>query len=334
MQRTLTLSLLAFIGAPLLAQPTIEASENQPEIGDDITVNTGAYTSAGAAGNDQTYDFSGLTSTGTRTWTYIDPAVYPDAGTLFPTANIAMTDGATDTTFFAMSGAALTVVGEDAALLGFGYTAPITQGPDHIRWPASLGTNWSGPISATFDIDGVGTFTRSGSYTAAVDGAGTLILPGGTSMAVIRVRFTSTEVNAGTLVTVTRKKEIYSYHTRFKAHPVVRIIADSLSSNIGPSLNTLVTEWLDVTEVGIGETDALNIDLAPNPAKELVVLTTERPVVAVELRDAAGRLVPTSSARIQGARVELGLAGLRPGFYLVQVTAADGGRATRRLVVE
>ncbi|MBL8009131.1 MAG: hypothetical protein JNJ64_00880, partial [Flavobacteriales bacterium] len=54
MQRTLTLSLLAFIGAPLLAQPTIEASENQPEIGDDITVNTGAYTSAGAAGNDQT----------------------------------------------------------------------------------------------------------------------------------------------------------------------------------------------------------------------------------------------------------------------------------------
>ncbi|MBK8949509.1 MAG: T9SS type A sorting domain-containing protein [Flavobacteriales bacterium] len=297
-------------------------------------MNTGAYTSAGAAGNNQTYDFSTLTSAGTRTWTYIDPAVYPDAGTLFPTANIAMTDGATDTTFFAMSGSALTVVGEDAALLGFGYTAPIAQGPDHIRWPASLGTNWSGPISATFDIDGVGTFTRSGSYTAVVDGAGTLVLPGGTSMEVIRVRFTSNEVNAGTLVTVTRKKEIYSYHTRFKAHPVVRIIADSLSSNIGPSLNTLVTEWLDVTEVGIGEADALNIDLAPNPAKELVVLTTERPVVAVELRDAAGRLVPTSAARIQGTRVELGLAGLRPGFYLVQVTAADGGRATRRLVVE
>jgi len=148
------------------------------------------------------------------------------------------------------------------------------------------------------------------------------------------VRFTSTEVNAGTLVTVTRKKEIYSYHTRFKAHPVVRIIADSLSSNIGPSLNTLATEWLDVTEVGIGEDEGLSFNLAPNPAKELVVLTTERPVVAVELRDAAGRLVPTGAGRIQGTRVELGLAGLRPGFYLVQVTAADGGRATRRLVVE
>lgn len=333
MHRTLTLSALAFVAAPILAQPVIEASENQPEIGDAITVNTGAYTSAGAAGNGQTYDFSGLTSAGTRTWTYIDPAVYPDAGTLFPTATIAMTDGATDTTFFAMSGTALTVVGEDAALLGFGYTAPLAQGPDHIRWPATLGDSWSGPITANFDIDGVGPFTRTGSYTAVVDGAGTLVLPGGTSMEVIRVRFNSTEVNAGTLVTVTRKKEIYSYHTRFKAHPVVRIIADSLTSNIGPSLNTLVTEWLDVTEVGMGER-SLAFSLAPNPAKEVVVLTTERPVASVELRDAAGRALPVNAARIQGTRVELGLKGLRPGLYLVQVTAADGGRAARRLVVD
>ncbi|MBK9276140.1 MAG: T9SS type A sorting domain-containing protein [Flavobacteriales bacterium] len=333
MNRTLTLSALAFVAAPLLAQPVIEASENQPEIGDAITVNSGAFTSAGAAGNDQTYDFSGLTSTGTRIWTYLDPAVYPDAGTLFPTANIAMTDGTTDTTFYAMSGTALTVVGEDAALLTFGYTAPLAQGPDLIRWPATLNDSWSGPISATFDIDGVGTFTRSGSYTAVVDGAGTLVLPGGTSMAVIRVRFNSTEVNAGPLVTVTRKKEIYSYHTRFKAHPVVRIINDSLSSNLGPSLNTLVTEWLDATEVGIDER-SLAFSLAPNPAGDLVVLTTERPVAAVELRDAAGRALPVNAARIQGTRVELGLSGLRPGFYLVQVTATDGGRATRRLVVE
>lgn len=334
MQRTLTLAFLAPLAAPLLAQPTITAAENQPAIGDTVTVHTGAYTAPGAAGNGQTWDFSGLTSGGTRTWTYIDPVVYPGAATLFPTANIAMTDGATDTTFFAMNGSALTVVGEDATLLGFGYAAPIAQGPDHMRWPATLNDTWSGPITASFDIDGVGPFTRTGSYTAVVDGAGTLVLPGGTSMEVIRVRFNSTEVNAGTLVTVTRKKEIHSFHTRFKAHPVVRIIADSLSSNIGPSLNTLATEWLDVTELGLGDAAALTFSLAPNPARGLAVLTAERPLRTVELRDAAGRSVPVQVARVQGTRVELGLAGLRPGFYLVQVTAADGGRATRRLVVE
>ncbi len=334
MQRIPTFAVLAALSATALAQPTITATENQPEIGDTITVHTGPYTAPGAAGNGQTWDFSGLTSGGTRTWTYIDPATYPNAGTLFPTANIAMTDGTTDTTFLAMSGSALTVVGEDAALLGFGYTAPIAQGPDLMRWPATLNDSWSGPISASFDIDGVGPFTRVGSYTALVDGAGTLVLPGGESMEVIRVRFKSNEVNASTLVTVTRKKEIYSFHTRFKAHPVVRIIADTLSSTIGPSLNTLTTEWLDVTELGVGEGTIPAFLLAPNPARDLVVLQAEHPVRTVALCDAAGRTVPTVAARVQGTRVELGLAGLRPGLYLVQVTAADGGRATRRLVVE
>ncbi len=334
MERTLALLALAAVNAPLIAQPVIVASENQPVIGDAVTVNVGAYTSPGVAGGGQTYDLSGLTATGSRIWSYIDPAAYPNAGNLFPTANIAVTDGVNDTLFYNMSASAFSLVGEDAALLSFGYTAPLTQGPDQMRWPATLNDAWGGPISASFTIDGVGNFTRTGSYTAAVDGSGILVLPGGTSMEVIRVRYRSTEVNVTTLATVTRKKEIHSFHTRFKAHPVVRIITDSLFSSLGITLNTLTTEWLDASEVGIDEQGVAGLQIAPNPARSHVVVSAGLPLVAVEVRDALGRIQPVSVLSLQGMRTELGLDGLRPGCYLVRVTDVDGRRTTRRLVVE
>ena len=335
MNRTSTLCLLFCLlaGAATYAQPTIVASENEPEIGDQFLVNYALVANPGPAGAGVTYDFSGLVSAGTRTYQYIDPSVYADP-TISAGANIALTDGVNDTLFYNATGSGMELVGEDAALLSFGYAAALTDGPTVVQWPLALNDSWSGPISATFDIDGVGNFVRTGSYTAMVDGWGGLQLPGTTpNMEVLRLHFHSEESNASTLTTATRKKDIYSFYTRFMEHPVVRITFDSLSISLPPaSLNTITTEWLDASAVAVEEKDQLAFGMFPQPASDQVTLTSAVPMIGVELIDVHGRAVPVPQPALNSLRMDLDVAGCLPGIYLVRVTTAGGSVRTQRLV--
>ncbi|MBK6755001.1 MAG: T9SS type A sorting domain-containing protein [Flavobacteriales bacterium] len=276
MNRTSTLCLLFCLlaGTATYAQPTIVASENAPEIGDQFLVNYALVANPGPAGAGVTYDFSGLVGAGTRTYQYIDPAVYADQ-TICAGANI-----------------------------------------------------------ATFDIDGVGNFVRTGSYMAMVDGWGGLQLPGTSpSMEVLRLHFHSEESNASTLTTATRKKDIYSFYTRFMEHPVVRITFDSLSISLPPaSLNTITTEWLDASDVAVPEADALTFGMFPQPVADRLTLTSAVPMIGVELIDVHGRAVPVPQPALNSLRMDLDVAGCLPGIYLVRVTTAGGAVRTQRLV--
>lgn len=73
------------------------------------------------------------------------------------------------------------------------------------------------------------------------------------------------------------------------------------------------------------------ISLIPNPATNWVKLRADEPIQAIRLYDVAGRIVKSLSAP-QGRSIELDLADLRPGVYLVSVQTSEE-QLTERLVV-
>jgi len=75
---------------------------------------------------------------------------------------------------------------------------------------------------------------------------------------------------------------------------------------------------------------ALALSLFPNPAAQAATAETAQPT-RVRLFDLAGRLVRAASPLARTHR--LNLAGLAPGLYVVQATAADGTSTSQRLAV-
>jgi hypothetical protein len=75
---------------------------------------------------------------------------------------------------------------------------------------------------------------------------------------------------------------------------------------------------------------ALALNLYPNPASQTATAETAQPT-SVRLFDLAGRLVRAASPLARTHRLDL--AGLAPGLYVVQATAADGTSTSRRLAV-
>jgi hypothetical protein len=75
---------------------------------------------------------------------------------------------------------------------------------------------------------------------------------------------------------------------------------------------------------------ALALSLYPNPAAQAATAETAQPT-RVRLFDLAGRLVRAASPLARTHRLDL--AGLAPGLYVVQATAADGTSTSQRLAV-
>ncbi len=106
------------------------------------------------------------------------------------------------------------------------------------------------------------------------------------------------------------------------------------SSTSGIGFLATITDAAGLAAVSPNALAALS--LAPNPAHGTTRLLLPAELSKVEpkvtLLNAQGRLMQTQLARA-GASVELDLAGVTPGLYLVQVQAGET-RAVRRLVVE
>src|SRR5690606_21381107 len=64
---------------------------------------------------------------------------------------------------------------------------PYTDGPLTLQYPAAMGTNWNDPISATYQLETIGTMTRTGTITGMVDGQGSLELPNGIYADILRI---------------------------------------------------------------------------------------------------------------------------------------------------
>ena len=110
--------------------------------------------------------------------------------------------------------------------------------------------------------------------------------------------------------------------------------ADQFSYRVCSSLNTAQCDTAQVSidiVLGVGDLDPALFAVHPNPARDVVMVSTDLPgVKTVQLIDLSGRLVRAAEMR---SEVRLSVADLAPGLYRLELTTADG-RGVRTVAID
>ncbi len=261
-----------FIQVRTNAQPNLTAATNNPTAGQIFTQHQTAYTAAGAAGANVTWNFSTLSSTLTITNSFSLPSATPYASS-FPTANLAslISDGVSspyysyyiaNTNYFAVDG--LYIPNGSIAV-------PYSDAENLLQYPMTYNTSYTDNFACT-----IMGYDRHGQVSVIADGYGTLIMPYGTVTNVLRVKASETYADYMSGVAVTNYTSVNYYWYKAGIHNNLFQLS---TLNANGSLYQQYGMYIDGTHVGINENPnkQSGFDCYPNPAKDKI--TIEIPVL-------------------------------------------------------
>lgn len=203
-------------------------------------------------------------------------------------------------------------------------------------FPLNFGANNSGNVGGTFAYQGTnGTFT--GTFTATVDGYGTLTLADGLGWSytgnVTRLRidqnlsFSIPPIfnNIGTLTQTT-----YYYYDNDANNIAFRYTnANVTSAFLGINQNTETFERSrDVTLSRNSSIENAEFQLFPNPANDIITININEEISNLTITDIQGREVFNTTQNISTVPVR----SLHQGMYFVNITTISGKSATKKFI--
>lgn len=316
-------------------QPVLDAANSAPEPGQSYTVNQGIYQDPPSGGAAQVWDFSTLVTQGAALVELVAPAGTANAAA-FPGSDVVETSAASiQLRYFDNSPLGLILLGYSAPSQGF--VLPFAPAVMARPYPCTFGNEWSGTYGGSTTFQGFNVLV-SGSYEGEADGYGTVVMPWGTVENVLRTRLLLTEtqlfIGAGQSV---NQQETWDFHAPGSSYPLVRF-SERRTQNQGGGfdVDTQSLLWMGnpTTSIGaMGEVSSLSI--FPNPAIDVVMVSSTEAVEMIHLLDATGRQVRTLSAMgSTAAPFTIDLDGLAAGSYTVQVQLINGPLIVSKLVVE
>jgi len=318
----------------ITAQPTLTNSNTSPQIGESILIHSINTTGVneGNFGANVTWDFSGLSSIGTTTITWIQPSTTPYASS-FPNSNICFESGGSYDYYFSSS----TEYGRQGAVSGgviIAYSDPQVM----ISYPCSFGTTFTDYFASTF-ISGGTTFYRSGNITVTADAYGTLILPYDTISDVIRLKAVESYQDSayiGSPFLIYYDSEIYIWY-KPGTHYAIMSLTSFTSSITGP---IKYGSYMDQTSVGIYETVTSELDYKtyPNPASTFInisYLIEDPSNVRISLTSLLGQEIKIFMNKKQesGSYIQtINLEDLDEGVYLMWIEI-NGNIETKKITI-
>lgn len=320
MKKIITL-LLVITSINCFAQPTISSSV-AGEVGDEFSftiVNTTDF-DPGPAGENVTWDFSGIATSGTASnYTLITAEATGQAGT-FPGANTASDYGSDTYAFFKISPSEYSIYGVYTPVTVISYSDP----EEIVVFPLTYGTTNEDDLYSEF-FSGIETI-RSGSNELLGDGYGTLILPSGTYTNVLRMKLQEDYSDEGVDFPITIEYNFESYYW-FKEGvkgPLFQYNYQEVVSGI-PTVNESYQINNNMEEVAIqSNLTSSDVKLFPNPASEVLNLYASNGIQLhkAEIVDIAGRLV--FAENLSGQNNVLNIQDLLAGVYIIKLTSSAG----------
>lgn len=320
-------------------QLSLAPADHLPGIGQVFTYEQAAYVAPPPGGAALLYDYSTLTSTGSTALNWIDPALYSNAAAN-PTAELALAAGP-DTSLYATTAQGLELVGERNELFLLGSTVVLdiqhTNNMLELKLPLAFGDTWSDVVTGNVISDG-STGTRNGVITAVADAYGSVVLPGGTTAPVLRVRKELVETVqipiGGNPVNVAHKRIQVDHYAPWLKMPILTSYVDSLTYIV--SVVETGTRYMLADPVGVPDARMdRGVVVYPNPASDVLsVAFMERMPsgTRITLCDAAGRVLRDRTLSAGVVRHEEPLEGIAEGVYTLLVGTPQGVCSAHRFV--
>lgn len=349
MYRQLLFALAISAGAfTAIAQPTITAADYSYVAGDRYIQYLATQVPApGAGGNNVTWDFSGMTSTVSDTFTAMACTATPYCST-FPGSTVAATYTSqgpsysyyiADANRFAMNG-----IRQHVPQYSIDVTMNYVEPEDLIRYPFTTTTSYRDSFATVYTTNGY-PYLRRGHIDVSSDGYGTLILPGGKTyknvIRIVRRETYNDSTNFGT-------GPQYNYYTsviyewRQPGTRVMLMSRDSLkmtlfTQQVSYSVSARYATPFPAAVANVSETIS-DITVFPNPVRDMVNVkfNTGNDHVKISLVDMIGREIAVLANKTftSGTHtVSYSTSSLARGIYLLRMQTGNGV-ATRKVEIQ
>ncbi|MGE0636624.1 MAG: T9SS type A sorting domain-containing protein [Bacteroidia bacterium] len=311
----------AFIN-PAEAQPTITASSFTPQPGENFLVHLFPYQAAGIGGAGLTWDFSGITATGTANMNHVDPASTPSSAS-FPDATVSISQGGAYSYFEGTSSAWYY-----NGVVASGNLIPYSNAEKLMEFPFTYNDSYTDNFGATYTA-GV-TITRAGTVNVSADAYGTLILPYGTINNVIRVKVIENYTDSYTVtvpVTLNYAATNYYWYKADTHYPVLSISSLDQDGTLYQGASYLDQAHISAVEESIA--NAIGLNVFPNPSGSFSTISfdlVQPEKVILSIYNSLGELVEVLEQNQLGAgnhRYELNTTDYAAGLYTLKVAVGD-----------
>jgi hypothetical protein len=323
------------------AQLTLTKVTHAPNIGDSFV--TYEYDSilpvARQAGQNQLWDFSGLTpaSNPTTVVSFSLPSSIPTS-TGYPGTTIVEVQ---PNSLFGYMKTYTNATGYFYEALGFSmpsFTASFTNGMQLLLFPFSLGSTFTDTYNGTLSTSIPSNAQTSGTITETATGTGTIILPGGTAYTnVLQVKGVKSDIDKWLQPTAYIDKNTsvsYNYYHSIQEPPLLTFIyvTDSLNNMMHYSISVYTSK---PNTTGMKNADELStkIQVYPNPACDLVTISSENSFQKISIMDISGQLVKEIEVNADfNLHETIDVSLLARGVYIVNLSLGDDSHM-RRLVL-
>lgn len=273
-------------------------------------------TNPGAAGTGVTWDLSALTA-----GTPVTVASSVNSGGTFPSANLKLTQSNGGIIYYNVTNSVLDVVGIDAGGTVFTYSNPAT----YLQFPVTPSQNYTDQFACSFTVSGY-NFTRTGSTQTEFSGYGTLITPNGTFTDVVRLKSTQTITDVYSLGTINSTIISFNWYKAGVHHELANVSATTSNGN-----TTYSNYYATVpANLGLEENELINLSVFPNPSTDVLHISSDEVISKVEFYTISGEL-SLNHLMNENNKVEINIADLNSGMYLVKVYGKDGSISVQRI---
>jgi hypothetical protein len=338
--KTIILSTFAVLFVSLgFSQPVLNLN-GMPEPGTIISSSSvnGGGINPGAAGANQTWNFTQFPDTGTASnITFVNPLGTPYYSN-FPTATSAY-EVSLETGnvygYFKESNSALEILGsafnDESGDVFSTFTNPQTT----YGFPSTLNSTLTDTYRSVIDYSAFGaTYITSGTISYVVDAYGTLVTSSGTYPNTLRIKRRDISVDSaitdfGDFVSNSRSTAYEWVTTATGASIGVWTISydTTLSDGIGPdsySLNVNHSQG-NFTSSSVNQASTMSLSVFPNPASDRILILLPQEA-NVSILDISGRLIQSQYFDLAGAEMPvMDIAKLPSGTYLIRAEGRGYG---------